>query len=79
MIYLIWTLIGAIILIGIVGGYYQLMLFNNLKNKDSSNILFASWVFNSDNLNESGKEYRRKLFICWLLAFIIIITIQFLR
>lgn len=79
MVYLIWTLIGTIIVTGFVGGYYQLMLLSNLKKKDSSNIFFASWVFSPNNLNELGKYYRKKIFICWFIVFVLIIAIQILR
>lgn len=76
---LTWLLISMIIMIGFVGGYFQIMLFSNLKNKDFSNIFMGAWVLNSENLTEKGKFYRKKIFICWLLIVAIVSVIQYLK
>lgn len=76
MIYLQWFLIGSIILIGIVGGCYQLMLFACLKKQSASTLFFGEWVFNPDVLNDKGKYYRKVILACWLLGIAILIVIR---
>jgi hypothetical protein len=75
----IWFLVGIIITIGFVGGYFQIMLFSNLKNKDFLNIFMGAWVANPKNLTEKGKFYRKKIFICWFLIIIMVSVIQYLK
>jgi uncharacterized RDD family membrane protein YckC len=79
MSYIIWVLVGFIIVIGVVGGYFQLMLFSNLEKKDIANVFFGAWVFKSENLNEKGQYYRKAIFVCWLLVIILVFIIQTMR
>ncbi len=76
---LIWILIIAVIIIGLVGGYFQLMLFSNLDKRDNGNIFFGAWVFNPDALNEKGKYYKKVIFIYWALVIVLVVSIQLLR
>jgi hypothetical protein len=70
-----WFIIVVVIIIGLIGGYFQLMIFANLRKKNTANILFGSWVFNPDNLNEQGKFYRKAIFVCWLLGIALVVFI----
>lgn len=76
---LIWFLVVITITIGFVGGYFQIMLFSNLKYKDFSNIFLGAWVAKPENLTENGKLYRKKIFICWFLIIIVVSIIQYLK
>ena len=76
MSYFLWFLIVLIIILGFIGGYYQLMLFGDLKKGKFSDIFLGAWLFSADNLTEKGKFYRRRIFICWGWAVMLIILVQ---
>ena len=73
---MLWFLFCLIVIIGLVGGYYQVMLFSQLKDHTFNNLFFGEWVFNSDNLTEEGKRYRKAIFICWAIVVILIFLIR---
>ncbi|MBT3017331.1 MAG: hypothetical protein KME63_16455 [Candidatus Thiodiazotropha sp. (ex Clathrolucina costata)] len=62
-----------IIVIGIVGGYYQLMLFSTLEDKSVGNIFFGKWVFSPESIGKEALRYRRAIFVCW--AIVIVLTV----
>jgi hypothetical protein len=73
--YLIWSLIGLLILAGLIGGFFQLMILSNVKDINAADGMFGRWVFNPENLNPAGRFYRKAIFVCWGVAFISIIGI----
>ena len=79
MFYIKLILVVGIISTGIIGGYYQLLLYQNLKEKNASSVLFSSWIFDSDKLNDKGKYYRKKMFLFWSVAIILIIAMQIIN
>ena len=75
MSYAIWGLIALLILAGLVGGFFQLMIFSSMKDINAADGMFGRWVFNPENLNATGRFYRKAIFVCWGVAFISIIGI----
>ncbi len=75
MLLMIWMLIATVIMLGIIGFYFQIMLVENLKEKNISNIFFGQWVFNKNSLNKKGLFYRKAMFVCWGLALLLVMLI----
>lgn len=65
MLLMIWVLIAIVIVLGIIGFYFQIMLVGNWKEKSMGNIFFGEWVFNKNYLNKKGFFYRKAMFVCW--------------
>ena len=70
MIYLQWLIVVFIVLVALIAWYFQNKIQNNLKEFDVSNSVFSSWILKSENLNNEGKLYRKRIFICWVTVFI---------
>lgn len=63
-----WFFIALIVIIGLIGGYFQLMLYSHLDKHTVGSIFFGSWLYNKENLNNVAKSYRKKIILCWLIA-----------
>jgi uncharacterized BrkB/YihY/UPF0761 family membrane protein len=68
-------LVGTIIVIGLIGGYFQIQLFSNMEGNGVRNVFFSAWVVDPSSLNEKGMYYRKAIFICWVLVILLIFII----
>ena len=74
-----WLLFGTIIVIGFLGGYYQLQMLGYLKDGCSANCWMWGWLYNLECLKEDGMPFRKKLLICYVIALFDIIIIKIFR
>jgi len=72
-----WLLLTIIIAIGIYGAYCQLILFEHMREGKRAGYWIGSWFIFPENLDEIGKEYRKKLIRCLVAAMVLsVIAVQ---
>jgi hypothetical protein len=74
MVYVQWLLVAMIIIVGLVGGYYQLQIVAYLKEGKRTSAWSGGWVMHPEYLEKEGQQYRKKYLGCWLIAILLIIA-----
>ena len=66
-----------LIALGLIGAYLIVMIYSNLQpNITVTDVMFNSWVFDSNKLNQTGKRYRKALFYYFLVVIAAVILIE---
>lgn len=78
MIYIQWLFVAIIIVISLVGGYYQHQIIAHMKEGKRISALVGGWLFYPEYLDETGKAYRKKIIGCWVVIMLMIAGIQML-
>ena len=78
MIYLQWLLVAMIVIVGLVGGYYQLQIVAYLKEGRRASVWFGGWLSHPEYLEKEGQQYRKKFLGCLIIAILLIASIKLL-
>jgi len=73
-----WILFAALIVDSVVGGYYLLQIYFNLKPGRSMGILTDSWFWHPEYLHGDGQAYRRKYFYSFAVFVLLVIVLNVL-
>lgn len=74
-----WLSVAMVVFIGFLGGYFQLRLMEYIKHKNAVNIFLGWWVFDPSALESEGRNYRRKILICWSVVGLLVVLILSLQ
>ena len=77
MAYMQWLLAVIFIVLGLIGGYWQIQMMSNLKAHGQVGVWFGRWVFHPEYFNPVGQSYRRKIIGAWIVALLMCVGILF--
>lgn len=71
-----WLLVGIVIAVGFVGGYFQLQIFANSKPEKVGSVWLGGWVFHPEYLEKEGQIYRKRVIACWAVVLLLILVMK---
>jgi len=61
-----------IVLLSLVGGYFQLKVVAGLKKGHGRSVWSGRWLFHSEWLDESGRKARKQFIFIFLIEFVLL-------